>query len=241
MSVPAEFNRRQRDATIAAAKEAGLEVLRLISEPTAAAMAYGLHEEVRSVHVDESLELTEHQRGQPTTSWCLISAVERWMSLFCTSKMVIMFCNHQRYCIECFLGVFTTMAIAGDKQLGGEDMTLVAFHSPSLIHVSHALYLHALESYKAAFPDAAISVDLQQRLRVEAERVKLCLSESSQCTFDLADDQFSSVVSREAFEDLNQNSFDRMLAPVHHVCVVKGEYGLNMLGAQRSRANRKRY
>lgn len=41
MSVPAEFNQRQRDATQAAAAKAGLKVLRIISEPTAAAMAYG--------------------------------------------------------------------------------------------------------------------------------------------------------------------------------------------------------
>ncbi|NXK34845.1 HSP13 protein, partial [Piprites chloris] len=43
MSVPAEFDDRQRNATIKAANLAGLRVLRVINEPTAAAMAYGLH------------------------------------------------------------------------------------------------------------------------------------------------------------------------------------------------------
>ncbi|NWU74048.1 HSP13 protein, partial [Onychorhynchus coronatus] len=43
MSVPAEFDERQRNATINAANLAGLRVLRVINEPTAAAMAYGLH------------------------------------------------------------------------------------------------------------------------------------------------------------------------------------------------------
>ncbi|NWS18366.1 HSP13 protein, partial [Pachyramphus minor] len=43
MSVPAEFDERQRNATIEAANLAGLRVLRVINEPTAAAMAYGLH------------------------------------------------------------------------------------------------------------------------------------------------------------------------------------------------------
>ncbi|NWS96731.1 HSP13 protein, partial [Mionectes macconnelli] len=43
MSVPAEFDERQRNATIKAANLAGLTVLRVINEPTAAAMAYGLH------------------------------------------------------------------------------------------------------------------------------------------------------------------------------------------------------
>ncbi|XP_068173299.1 heat shock 70 kDa protein 13 [Antennarius striatus] len=43
ISVPAEFDERQRNYTIRAADLAGLEVLRVINEPTAAAMAYGLH------------------------------------------------------------------------------------------------------------------------------------------------------------------------------------------------------
>ncbi|XP_033002736.1 heat shock 70 kDa protein 13 [Lacerta agilis] len=43
ISVPAEFDERQRNYTIKAARLAGLEILRVINEPTAAAMAYGLH------------------------------------------------------------------------------------------------------------------------------------------------------------------------------------------------------
>ncbi|NXH19319.1 HSP13 protein, partial [Bucco capensis] len=43
ISVPAEFDERQRNSTVQAANMAGLNILRVISEPTAAAMAYGLH------------------------------------------------------------------------------------------------------------------------------------------------------------------------------------------------------
>lgn len=43
ISVPAYFNNLQREATIKAAELAGLSVKNLISEPTAAAMAYGFH------------------------------------------------------------------------------------------------------------------------------------------------------------------------------------------------------
>lgn len=42
ITVPAYFNNGQRNATMAAAKAAGLRVLRIINEPTAAAIAYGL-------------------------------------------------------------------------------------------------------------------------------------------------------------------------------------------------------
>ncbi len=44
ITVPAYFNDRQRKATIAAGRIAGLQVERIFNEPTAAALAYGFHE-----------------------------------------------------------------------------------------------------------------------------------------------------------------------------------------------------
>ena len=45
ITVPAYFNDSQRQATKDAGKIAGLEVLRIINEPTAAALAYGMDKE----------------------------------------------------------------------------------------------------------------------------------------------------------------------------------------------------
>ncbi|ETO91842.1 MAG: chaperone protein DnaK [Candidatus Xenolissoclinum pacificiensis L6] len=42
ITVPAHFNNEQREATIDAGTIAGLEVMRIVNEPTAAALAYGL-------------------------------------------------------------------------------------------------------------------------------------------------------------------------------------------------------
>jgi len=44
--VPAHFNDQQRQATKDAGRIAGLDVLRIINEPTAAALAYGLQDKV---------------------------------------------------------------------------------------------------------------------------------------------------------------------------------------------------
>ncbi len=49
ITVPAYFNDAQRQATKDAGKIAGLEVLRIINEPTAAALAYGLDKEKQGV------------------------------------------------------------------------------------------------------------------------------------------------------------------------------------------------
>ena len=48
ITVPAYFNDAQRQATKDAGKIAGLEVLRIINEPTAAALAYGLDKKTQS-------------------------------------------------------------------------------------------------------------------------------------------------------------------------------------------------
>ena len=45
ITVPAYFSDAQRQATKDAGKIAGLEVLRIINEPTAAALAYGVDKE----------------------------------------------------------------------------------------------------------------------------------------------------------------------------------------------------
>jgi len=53
ITVPAYFNDSQRNATKDAGKIAGLEVLRIVNEPTAAALAYGLdkkHDETVAVY-----------------------------------------------------------------------------------------------------------------------------------------------------------------------------------------------
>ncbi len=49
ITVPAYFNDAQRQATKDAGRLAGLEVLRLVNEPTAASLAYGLHEKQRGL------------------------------------------------------------------------------------------------------------------------------------------------------------------------------------------------
>ena len=55
ITVPAYFNDAQRQATKDAGKIAGLEVLRIINEPTAAALSYGLDK--KKVQDDRRLRL----------------------------------------------------------------------------------------------------------------------------------------------------------------------------------------
>jgi molecular chaperone HscC len=91
ITVPAYFNDLQRQATRAAGQLAGLKVDRLLNEPTAAALAYGL--EQFSAHGDQARILVVDLGGG-------------------TFDVSI---------LELFDGVMEVRATAGDNFLGGED------------------------------------------------------------------------------------------------------------------------
>jgi L1 cell adhesion molecule like protein len=92
ITVPAYFNDAQRQATKDAGKIAGLDVLRIINEPTAAAIAYGLNE-VKGGSTGERNVLV-FDLGGGTFDVSLLQIDD---------------------------GVFEVLATAGDTHLGGED------------------------------------------------------------------------------------------------------------------------
>ncbi|CAH8356441.1 unnamed protein product [Eruca vesicaria subsp. sativa] len=91
VTVPAYFNDSQRQATKDAGVIAGLNVMRIINEPTAAAIAYGLDKKATSVGVKNVLIF---DLGGGTFDVSLLTIDE---------------------------GIFEVKATAGDTHLGGED------------------------------------------------------------------------------------------------------------------------
>jgi heat shock protein 1/8 len=91
VTVPAYFNDSQRNATKAAGRIAGLDVLRIINEPTAAALSYGLDNAVKS--------------GKPMN----VLIFDLGGGTFDVSILTIEG------------GIFTVKATGGDTRLGGED------------------------------------------------------------------------------------------------------------------------
>lgn len=93
ITVPAYFNDAQRQATRDAGHIAGLEVLRIINEPTAAAIAYGLDRKTKELSREINVMVFDLGGGTLDTSLLTITPD----------------------------GVFEVRAIAGDTQLGGAD------------------------------------------------------------------------------------------------------------------------
>lgn len=96
ITVPAYFNDSQRQATKDAGSIAGLNVLRIINEPTAAAIAYGL--DVPDGAKQRNIFVFDFGGG---TLDCSILS------------------------LDSANGVFQVRAIAGDTYLGGEDLDMV--------------------------------------------------------------------------------------------------------------------
>jgi len=93
VTVPAYFNDSQRQATKDAGAIAGLEVLRIINEPTAAAIAYGLDKKASGTSTGERNVLI-FDLGGGTFDVSLLSIDD---------------------------GIFEVKSTAGDTHLGGED------------------------------------------------------------------------------------------------------------------------
>jgi L1 cell adhesion molecule like protein len=95
ITVPAYFNDAQRTATKAAGAIAGLEVLRIINEPTAAALAYGLDKkESGDAKAEEGINVLIFDLGGGTFDVSILRIED---------------------------GMFNVKATGGDTHLGGED------------------------------------------------------------------------------------------------------------------------
>lgn len=96
ITVPAYFNDAQRQATLDAAKIAGLDVLKIINEPTAAALTYGLGSKKWNKRSGGNVVIYDLGAGTLDVSLMNISK-----------------------------GVFRTLAVGGNSHLGGEDIDYI--------------------------------------------------------------------------------------------------------------------
>ena len=97
ITVPAYFNDGQRQSTLDSAKIAGLEVLKMINEPTAAALAYGMGSKKwkDKTNTECGGNVIIYDFGAGTLDVCLMNISD---------------------------GVFRALAVGGNTHLGGEDI-----------------------------------------------------------------------------------------------------------------------
>ncbi|MCY4610597.1 MAG: molecular chaperone DnaK [Gammaproteobacteria bacterium] len=142
ITVPAYFNDSQRQATKDAGRIAGLEVKRIINEPTAAALAYGMDKK----HGDTKIAVYDLGGGTFDVSIIEIAEVDG---------------EHQ----------FEVLATNGDTFLGGEDFDLrLIDHLADGFQKEHGVDLHndpiALQRLKEAAEKAKVELSSAQQTEV---------------------------------------------------------------------------
>ncbi|MGE3154940.1 MAG: molecular chaperone DnaK [Nitrospiraceae bacterium] len=171
ITVPAYFNDSQRQATKDAGTIAGLEVLRIINEPTAASLAYGLQERTQGT-------IAVYDLGGGTFDLSILKLKD---------------------------GIFEVLSTNGDTHLGGDDFDRrLADVMVKEIREQQGLDL-------SQFPDA------MQEVRLEAERVKIRLSDDHKAaaTVELPDskDRYQREFTRDQFHALTADLVERTLKP----------------------------
>jgi heat shock 70kDa protein 1/2/6/8 len=242
VTVPAYFNDGQRQATKNAGAIAGLEVKRIINEPTAAALAYGLdkkaaedaakaaeaanegkdYDDVSSDEEDVDVKGKGKKGGAKGGAGAGGKGGKGGGKKASPPSSLVLIFDLGGGTFDVSLlqiedGIFEVKATAGDTHLGGEDFDM-------------ALMDWVLQEWKKrnkaelaakGNPDPSSDKRAMRRLRTACERAKRMLSSSTQSVVEL--DAFCEgidlnlTVTRAKFDDLNATHFNRCIDTVKYV------------------------
>jgi len=187
VTVPAHFNDQQRQATKDAGKIAGLDVVRIINEPTAAALAYGLHTAgVDGAASQEKSNVLIFDLGGGTFDVSILSMEG---------------------------GVFAVKATGGDTHLGGEDFDncLVDWCLKKVEEKYGKNASQAVKANQKSQQRLRRAVEAAKRTLSNVQETEIDLDSF------VDGDNFNVTVSRATFEKLCQPLFARCIDTVKAV------------------------
>ncbi|MGB4837521.1 MAG: Fe-S protein assembly chaperone HscA [Saprospiraceae bacterium] len=167
ITVPAYFNDAQRQATRDAGKLAGLDVLRIVNEPTAASLAYGI-----GLERDSQKNIAVYDFGGGTFDISILHLED---------------------------GVFEVLSTHGDTFLGGDD-------------IDRSIMQHWSKMHNISDSQLTNDLELNQELRIKAEKAKIFLSDSKEYSTDLRD--YHITLDKQTFENLILPIADKTLDSV---------------------------
>lgn len=187
ITVPAHFNDQQRQATKDAGRIAGLDVCRIINEPTAAALAYGLH--------------TAGAEGAAATQKPNVVIFDLGGGTFDVSVLSMEG------------GVFAVKATGGDTHLGGEDFdNAVVEWAHKQVEEKHGKNaLKAIKSSQKAQQRLRRAVEAAKRALSTTTEADIDLDAF------VDGENFNVTLTRATFERLNQAHFERCIETVRNV------------------------
>lgn len=188
ITVPAHFNDSQRQATKDAGKLAGLEVMRIINEPTAAALAYGMN-------IVGGQDVTQNAGKSFATK-----SADRMIAVFDLGGGTF-----DVSILELRDGVFDVKATNGDTYLGGEDFDL-------------AIVDHLIQEFqKLGGKNVQNDKKAMQRFKEAAREAKHRLSKESKVEVELpfisGTEGMTIMISRKQMEEIVAPIIKRIEGP----------------------------
>lgn len=218
VTVPAYFNDKQRQATKDAGTIAGLNVVRVLSEPTAAALAYGI-DKVRNGLSSSFLRFFYFTR-------VLLFLFSVWGQLLTSSlpsqsegeRQVLVYDlgggTFDVSLVSVEEGNFQVLATAGNTRLGGEDF-------------DNRVISHLVRVFRDKNKDLGRDIDPTKdakamgKLKREVEKAKRALSSQLSARIEIENltggVDFAETLTRAKFEQLNMPLFKRTLESVKQV------------------------
>ncbi len=213
ITVPAYFNDAQRNATKLSATQAGLEVLRIINEPTAASLAYGLDKKLpKNENVMKTFVINNNEQFFDS----LNSKQENSDEDEDEKNIIVFDLGGGTFDVTLLKiedeEIFDVKATAGDSHLGGDD-----FNKKIIDYCLREFCL------KFNYDKEEIKKDTKamNRLKIAAEKAKIKLSSELETNIDI--DEFynnellHTKLTRQNFEQICKDLFDKLLIPLDKV------------------------
>jgi L1 cell adhesion molecule like protein len=185
ITCPAYFNNSQREATRRAGVSAGLNVLRVINEPTAAAIAYALDLKSRLSGRRKNVVVFDFGGGTFDVSLVTIDGEE-----------------------------FRAVSVDGDTHLGGEDLNdiLVEHFAKLFKRETGKDIMRDAESTDPKVKARAKKALYRLRSSCEAAKIELssCFEADVEVTY--AGENYLETITREQFEELCMSTFRRCIS-----------------------------
>ena len=196
ITVPANFDNNQRGAISASAKMAGIEVLRIINEPTSAALAYGLG---TLENLKNSLSFSMMQQDKKNKRKVIIFDLGGG-----TFDVTALYLNDNRE--------FSAIASLGDAHLGGNDFDnkLVDFCIKEFCR-----------SYNINEEEVRSDPNTLRRLKNQCEKAKKKLSFIDQAVISIynlyKDNNLYIEISREKFDEICYDLYEKIKSGLEQI------------------------
>ena len=211
ITVPAHFNDSQRESTKKAGKLAGFNVLRIINEPTAAALGYGLDKKygkLNKTNIVHNFIKLEEKKDDTDTIYEEDDLEQKNILVFdlgggTFDVSLVNVTKNEKFEVIC---------TSGDTHLGGEDFdNKLVEYCLSEFCSKYTLQVNVVKENAKAM----------KRLKIACEKSKRLLSVSTEipiCVDDFYNDETLYLkVTRAKFEDLCKEIFNKLTPPIDEV------------------------